>query len=129
MINKERKKFALKPRRSAGCTATTPMLGSCVLVHGNEETGYCYISFSPDFEDFVAGKLPRGLAPFDPAYIRVREVRSAWRVEAVYVVDAVSVALWETPERPSWVGKLKQEKRDDPDTQSPTSHDTAAQRA
>jgi hypothetical protein len=76
------------------------------------ETGYCYIKFSPAFEEFVGKELPRGLAPFDPAFIQVTETRGGWEVKAVYIQDGVNVTLWKAEAKPEWVGKLRKEKDD-----------------
>jgi len=76
------------------------------------DTGYCYINFSPAFEEFVGKNLPRGLAPFDPAYIQVTEHNQLWEVKAVYIKDGVNAVLWRSAEKPAWIGKLRKEKPD-----------------
>lgn len=56
--------------------------------------------------------MPRGLAPFDPAFIQVDETRAGWEVKAVYIKDGVNVTLWKADAKPEWVGKLRKEKDD-----------------
>jgi len=116
MINQERKKFALTQARKPSDTGAARTLARTALVHAPNETGYCYIAFSEEFLAFVAKELPRGLAPFDPAFIRVSHLGDLWQVEAVYVQDGTSEILWRTPEIPKWVGKLRKEKVDGSDT-------------
>jgi hypothetical protein len=93
-------------------TTTTLLISTSVLLNGPDETGYCYIAFSSDFEDFVAKEMPRGLAPFDAAFIRVSHLGDVWQVDAVYINDGTSRTLWRTAERPAWIGKVRKEKPD-----------------
>ena len=112
MINKERKKFGLRPGRKP-VKAQERLLACTASVHGPEQSGYCYIGFDPDFVSFVAKELPRGLAAYDPAFIEVSHLGDAWAVDAVYHYDGVRVTLWRTPEIPGWIGKLRKEKGND----------------
>jgi len=120
MINQERKKFALAQGRKPGKSKTPKLLANTALIHAPNETGYCYIAFSQDFVDFVAKEMPRGLAPFDPAFIRVTHLNGFWHVDAVYVNDGTCEILWRQEAMPQWVGKLRKEKSDECDTATET---------
>lgn len=109
MISAERKKFGLRAGRK---TTKATRLSHCVLVHTREETGFCYISFSDDFEAHVAKEMPRGLAAFDPAFIQVDQARGVWVVQAVYIKDGKHSILWRAADKPTWIGKLRKEKPD-----------------
>lgn len=120
MINQERKKFALAQGRKPGKSKEPKRLTRTALVLAPNETGYCYIAFSQDFVDFVAKELPRGLAPFDPAYIRVAHLGDVWQIEAVYINDGTSEVLWRQKEMPTWIGKLRKERSDGCNTETET---------
>lgn len=101
MISGERKKFEIKARRSV--KYKHPLLSNTVAYLEDERQGFCYISFDESLVEFVGTKLPRGVAPFDPAYLYVVQTMGTWTVYARYVKDDIAVPLWGTHTRPLWL--------------------------
>lgn len=102
-MSREMKKYRLRATRR-------PMRNEYVasaarVVDERGRSGYCYIGFDEPLVDAVGSKLPRGVAPFDPAYLTVTYdwIKKAWVVAARYIVDDVFTILWETADKPSWL--------------------------
>ena len=104
VIGRELKKFGLRPAR-------TPQegyrLSGVVMVQDKEGKGFSYVHFEPPFAEAVGKALPEGLHPEGQAYIKVIEWAGLWKVYAYYVGKSTGVFLWETPERPLWVAKVR----------------------
>ena len=84
-------------------------LSSCVLIDDGKVLSHCYIRFADELVEFVGRRLPKGIAPFHPAYLAVvADMRKGnWRVEARYHEEEVSAVLWESATRPAWSIKAK----------------------
>lgn len=98
----ERKGYGLQ-------TATRPGnqehgLSTVVVVHENDQQGYCYIRFTQAFINAVGKALPLGVSDFFPAFVQVEEDEKRWNVYARYRHDKTKFALlWSTTERPEWL--------------------------
>lgn len=103
MISGERKKFAIKARRTV--RKKHPMLSNTVVFLEDGRADYCYISFDESLVEFVGNTLPRGIAPFEPAYLFVMHYpeKNVWVVYANYVKGEGGQPLWETTTRPAWL--------------------------
>lgn len=86
------------------------LLSGVVQIRGDSGPGYAFIRFTEDFVDAVGRALPHGLSPAHPAYLKLLYMpgREVWRLFALYLYEERGVLLWETAERPHWVGKIRQ---------------------
>jgi hypothetical protein len=102
---RECKKYKL---RSARKPIDRYDLSGVVVVGEGHGLGYTYVSFSLDFVEAVGKALPEGLSSMLPAYIKVVRMpgRDTWRVYAKYLHEERGVVLWDTHEKPSWIGKV-----------------------
>ena len=107
MSRGELKKYAIEPLSRRPKREKT--LSSCVLVDDGAVLSHCYIRFADELIEFVGRKLPKGIAPFHPAYLAVVADmrRGVWKVEARYHAEEASVLLWESATRPAWSIKVK----------------------
>ena len=78
-------------------------LSSVVVVSDGANTKTGHIRFSTEFETFCAKKMPRGIGPLDPAYVRVQLSNGEYHIYCCYVHSNESVLLWIAKERPSWL--------------------------
>jgi hypothetical protein len=97
----ERKKFALTARTRV--TRPNPRLSNTVLVKRLDVSHICYVGFSEDLVYFVGQKLPRGVAPTDPAYLVVTQDAHGWEVQAHYYRDDTYAKLWRAEKAPEWL--------------------------
>lgn len=100
---KECKKYQLRstPKPARNCLLST-------VVKVRDESGvdgYCYVGFDGSLVDAVGKKLPRGVAPYDPAFLCVEydARRQVWVIGARYLVDESGVVLWESEAKPHWL--------------------------
>lgn len=101
MARGERKQFAIQSTRLVRKKHTR--LSNTVIVDEGGGPYTCRIRFDDSLVEFVGGKLPRGVTPFDPAFLQVTLYQGSWEVEARYVQDDTSALLWKTSIRPSWL--------------------------
>lgn len=112
-MSREMKKYRLRATRR-------PMRNEYVasaarVVDERGRSGYCYIGFDEPFVNAIGGKLPRGVATYDPAYVSVVYdwIKKAWVVAARYLTDDVFAILWETAEKPSWLKYTSYEEKNE----------------
>jgi hypothetical protein len=85
-------------------------LSTTVAVIGvNGHPYYCYVTFSEKLVVTVGKKLPRGISPFDPAYLFVDCSKGQYEVWAKYVRDDVGAILWSgsLEDPPTWLNFFK----------------------
>ena len=103
---RELKKYKLRAARRAG---KQELLSSVVHVCDREGTGYAYIGFDESFVDAVGNALPEGLHPTTPAYLKFLHMpgKGTWRLFAMYLGTRRGTLLWESPQLPAWIAKVK----------------------
>jgi hypothetical protein len=100
---RECKKYNLRSTRKP---AKNALLSTVVKVRDEEgKDGHCYVGFDAPLVEAVGKKLPRGVAPYDPAYLVVEydALRQLWIVGARYIRTDDAVVLWETAAMPVWL--------------------------
>lgn len=112
-MSREMKKYRLRATRR-------PMRNEYVasaarVVDERGRSGYCYIGFDEPLVDAVGSKLPRGVAPFDPAYLSITYdwIKQVWVIAARYIADDVFAIMWETATKPSWLKYTSYEDQND----------------
>jgi hypothetical protein len=81
------------------------------VVHVCDRSGidHANIWFEESFVDAVGMAMPQGLHPSTPAYLKLLHMpgRNVWRIFAMYFGKRRGVLLWETPELPAWIVRVK----------------------
>lgn len=104
MINKERKKFGLKPARGP---KPGEGLANLVAVFTDNQLEFCYIDFSQHFVEFVGSELPYGVSKIRPAYLYLYfcDIQQTWFIYARYTDSDHTKPLWVQKQRPYWAIK------------------------
>lgn len=103
---RELKKYQLRASKKPKNHA---LLSGVVHVYGDAGIGYTYLTFSEAFVDAVGKCMQYGLRADAPGYLKVMFMPGVkvWRVFAMYFKEERGVLLWESPEKPAWLGTLK----------------------
>lgn len=106
---KEYKKFALRASQNP---QVCEGLAGVVRVADSHGKGVAYVKFSEALVVAVGRALPYGVSFGRSAYLKVVHVRSTgvWRVFAYYISEPIGKLLWETPDRPEWIKKVRRAK-------------------
>lgn len=70
-------------------------------------SGFCYIKFDETLVAILGMKMPYGIGPCDPAYLRaVLAEDGSWRIHCCYIEEGISCLLWVQPEMPEWIRRI-----------------------
>jgi hypothetical protein len=96
-----------EPKAMGLCASRKPQTGyhlsGVVVVQTEDEIpATAYIRFSPEAEEMLGQKMPYGVGPADPAFLKV--VWNGWthEVRGCYIGDEREVLLWNTRQVPEW---------------------------
>lgn len=102
---KESKKYRIRPARSP---QEHKLLSGVIEVQLKGSKHTAFIHFDESLVEAVGKALPQGLSPGNEGYIKVIELpNGVWRIMAMYVRETKGTILWESKEKPSWIGKLR----------------------
>ena len=116
---REYKKFALK---HAHKPQDSKYMAGVVQVSDSHGKGFAYIKFSDDLVVAIGKALPYGLGVGQEGYLKIVHARSSkvWRIFAYYIGSSVGVLLWETPDKPEWLKKIRRAENGGKSTQAKT---------
>lgn len=93
--------------RVGGRPEINPSVSGTVYVVGPEGKGYSYVRFSKTFVRALGLKMPRGVSPAYPCYLKVvRFASDYWKVFCLYMEDDTGIFLGEVFGKPKWIGKI-----------------------
>lgn len=80
---------------------------SGVVLIVNKGIGFSYVKFDDRLVHFLGKKMPYGIGPSDPAYLKVVHRGGHYDVLCCYVDKSHSVVLWKEDKLPEWVREVR----------------------
>lgn len=104
-------KYGLKPAKRP---KKHSLLSGVAHVSAQHVLGYAYFSFSEEFVDAVGRALPFGLCEEFRAFLKVlyHPTTEKYQIFAMYLGGNIGRLLWEEPDFPYWLGKVRQNSKD-----------------
>lgn len=102
--------WARQPKKIRIRPARKPMEGhalSGVVIVVDGGVGYCCIKFDEHTVTMIGKKMPQGVGPESPAYLKVLKEYGCYGVYACYLDHTKMVKLWTTEKMPEWVKGVK----------------------
>lgn len=78
-------------------------LSGVVIVNSEQGRGCAFIKFDEKLVRQIGEKMPQGVGPANPAFLKVIQMGALWRIYAMYLRKTRGVLLSQTTEKPEWL--------------------------
>lgn len=101
-----------EPKAMGLKSAYKPQTGSCVsgvvVVNTKDgEVGTANVRFNKELEEMLGKKMPYGVGPQDPAFLKVIWIGWTYEVRGCYLNHGAEILLWNLDELPEWCNRFR----------------------